>query len=51
MGIQVHLRIDQRAGQLFDAVRRAAPGQFVGMILSVVVGQSHGTVAADTLIQ
>ncbi len=38
MRIEIDLRADQRAGKLFDAVRRTAPGEFVGEVFCVVFG-------------
>lgn len=39
MGIEVHLRIHQRAGELLDTVRRTTLGQFMGEVLGVIVGK------------
>ena len=39
MGIQIDLGVHKRPGKLFNAVRRASAGQFVGKIFGVVRGQ------------
>lgn len=38
VGIQVHLRINQCAGELLQAVRRTAFGQLVGEVFRVIIG-------------